>query len=44
MSVGLKSYSNDIKLIIARRRANSTTTGLGYWGAVDAIKKVAEKK
>lgn len=44
MSVGLKSFSEDIRKAIAQKREQSGTIGLGYWGARDALKKIAESK
>ena len=44
MSVGLKSLPEDARLSIARKREQSATMGLGYWGARDAIKKATTIK
>ena len=44
MSVGLKSYPEEIRKAIAKKREMSETKGLGYWGARDAMKKVSESK
>jgi hypothetical protein len=46
MSVGLRSYPEEVRLRVAERRDHAKTGGLGYWGARDALVRVAkaEKK
>lgn len=44
MSKGIKSYPDEVKKAVIKRRESSGTLGLGYWGAMDAIKKIAEKE
>jgi hypothetical protein len=44
MSKGISSYEQDAKMYVIRRREQSGSLGLGYWGARDAIKKLTEKK
>jgi hypothetical protein len=39
MSVGLRSYPESVRMQVAGRRERAGTSGLGYWGARDAIKK-----
>jgi len=40
MSKGLKSYTEDVRIKIILKRIQSNSGGLGFWGAVDALKKV----
>ena len=44
MSRSLRSYPVSERLAVAMRRAKSKTKGLGYWAALDAIKKLASRK
>jgi len=44
MSKAIKSYPKDIQKAVAHKREQSGTMGLGYWGARDALKKIAESK
>jgi hypothetical protein len=44
MSVGLKSFPEEVKKQIAHKREQSGTGGLGYWGARDALKKIGAEK
>lgn len=44
MSKAIKSYPKEFQYSVVKRREVSGTLGLGYWGAIDAIKKMAEKK
>jgi hypothetical protein len=44
VSKGIKSYADESKPSVIRRREQSGSMGLGYWGAIDALKKIAENK
>lgn len=44
MSKGIKSYEPEYKASVIRKREQSGSLGLGYWGAVDALKKLKEQK
>lgn len=44
MSKAIKSYPKEFQYSVVKRREVSGTLGLGYWGAMDAIKKIAEKE
>ena len=44
MSKGIKSFPEDMRKSVVRRREQLGTLGLGYWGARDALKKMEEPK
>jgi hypothetical protein len=44
VSKGIKSYEQESKMSVIRRREQSGSMGLGYWGARDAMKKLTENK
>ncbi len=44
MSKALKSFPEDTRKSVAQKREQSGTMGLGYWGARDALKKIAKDR
>lgn len=44
MSKSLRSYPEKERHQVARRREASGTKGLGYWAAVDYLRKTAQKE
>lgn len=44
MTKPLRSYPEKERPAIARRREASGTKGLGYWAAVDYLRKTAQKE
>jgi hypothetical protein len=44
MSKGLRSYEKESVASVIRRREQSGSMGLGYWGARDALKKIEQTK
>ncbi len=43
MSKSLKSFENEkVRLIVAHKRVQQDSGGLGYWGAKDALQKMKE--
>ena len=43
MSVGLKSFPESVRKQVAQKREQGGTMGLGYWGAMDALKKLEKE-
>ena len=43
MSKGLRNMSKMERIAAIQRRIKNATRGLGYWGAIDALPKEAER-
>ena len=44
MSKGLNQIAGPTRFEIVKHRVESKTGGLGYWGAVDALERIEQRK